>query len=272
MVNEERRRFLKLAVASASTGILMNDYGKKTDEYEPLLEELDEVIWKNVRLGDKAWDIVEGFSRRDLNYWKDNFFRIRDTILEGGDIDGFQSYSPDEAGVSSPGENTIMRMDGLGRVSGFMKDGKEQIPFEPTRKIKEDEGVYAGIKRGDDVEWFPFDAVVERERPSSGAVRFDYGLDDLEISQEARIVPDDQSGELSFRVENTSDKVIDAELVLYGRINANSNYQNPVFFKSEPNMLEASESLSWNSLETDQSFTIEVDAEVSSSGAFRPEV
>ncbi|MFB6241268.1 MAG: hypothetical protein ABEJ36_00510 [Candidatus Nanosalina sp.] len=271
MVDRERRRFLKVAGTAFAAGALSDRFSRE-NRRESFLDDLDEVIWENVRMPSKTWDIVEGFSRRDLNYWSDNFQRLRHQLVDGGDIDGFQSYSPDVVGLSNPGENTVMRMDGLGRVSGFMKNGKEQIPFEPTRKVNQEEGIFAGIKTGGNTEWLPFDGEIERERTGAGQATYRFELENTEVLEEAQVIPEENSGELSFTVRNTSEIPVEGEFVTYGRASSNNNHQNPIFFKSEPNSVKSEEKLRWESLESEADFEIEMDTEVEDSGTFRAEI
>jgi len=264
------------ADAARSIGDLLEsenrgEFEGDVDDYENEYTELFETVWGNARFPWKAWDVASGYTDYDVNYWWDNMRRAMEVALSG-DLDRFQSFSPSVVSLSNRGGRAVLRHDDLGRVSGFMDNGREQVPFEPTPSVNRDEGVFAGVELDGDLQWLPYESTVRGERTGLDEVTFTYDLDGLEVVQRSRMLDGEGIAELDFRVTNDSPGPIDGDFLIYGRAAANDTPQTPFVFKPEPNRVSAGDNLEWHSLASERSFVIETGREVVESGVFSPHV
>lgn len=281
----DRRDVLKASVAGTFSGPVYaaksigdllesenrGEFEGDIDDYETEYTELFETVWGNARFPWKAWDVASGYTDYDVNYWWDNMRRAMEVALTG-DLDRFQSFSPSVVSLSNRGGREVLRHDDLGRVSGFMENGREQVPFEPTASVNRDEGIFAGVELDGELQWLPYESAVRDERTGLGEVTFTYDFDGLVVVQRSRMLDGEGIAELDFRVTNDSSGPIEGDFLIYGRAAANDTPQTPFVFKPEPNRVSAGDNLEWHSLTSESSFAIETDREVVESGVFSPHV
>lgn len=205
----------------------------------------------------KVYDVASGFVEADANY----FWPVLDGAwdeLQTGKPASFMNYTPDVATISPNGVDINMRFDEWGRIAGVQVDGCDQVPFKQDRDLDKSEGIYSGISLiGEGTTWLPFDADIEVLNSNPGATRYEYGLENLNVVQEAYI--EDGNLNLDYTLDNESNSTVELDFLTRAKVSANNNFQNPLVFKSEENEVKTDGGLLFESKESNSSVEISME-------------
>ncbi|NMI76868.1 hypothetical protein GLT92_00435 [Nanohaloarchaea archaeon] len=277
-----RRDILKLGAAGAATlaGSKLAPKNIDLSGLKPdILKRLRHIEKDNISMPRNFLEIATGGDLKDLRYRPRHTARKVASLASSGleNSNGFQSYNPSEAFLSTRDDGTGATVTEDGRLDSFFHPYTGYSTWLPYFTHGDDELMGSVPREGsypelevegelkqtcNDLETTEFGM-----RHNKGILDAEYSGKDIVLEESSFVVPKEETLRRDYTIKNVSDEELEIVFRYHTRANVNNNEQNFGFWHSNSNELKADEELTWSDNESGQELRIGLEDEPDSTEA-----